>query len=306
MSRFEFWAAALAPYDGGGAVDISRVPEQAAHMRAIGVRGAFVNGTSGEFPFLTPEERMLILEAWMKERRDGFCIGVQVGGLALEPTLELAAHARALGVDLVSSMAPYYGQSATIGHTVGWLAQVADAAAGIPFCFYQIPSMTGSTQRPSEILVAAGEEIPTLTAVKFTDEDFMELDSIQQRRPDVRVYFGRDELLPAALATGSDAAIGSLYNGLAPIAHAAVDAFDRGEVARAYELHRPFRDIARVATGPGFVKELMNGLGPDVGPARGVWGPVSDEGRNMIQRMLPALRERIRESVEVGARAGAH
>lgn len=298
MSRFEFWAASLAPYDGAGRVDVSRVPEQAAHLRAIGVRGAFVNGTSGEFPFLTVDERAEILEAWVAARPEGFALGVQVGGLPLGPTKELAAHAAGLGVDLVSSVAPYYGQAPTVAHTVRWLAEVSAAAGDVPFCYYQIPSMTGSTQRPSEILRAAAEEVPRLTAVKFTDEDLMELDAIQRERPDARVYFGRDELLPAALALGSEAAIGSLYNALAPIGHAAVDAFDAGDVQRAAALHRPFRDIARVATGPGFVKELMNELGPDVGPARGVWGPVSDGDRAVIDALVPGLRDAIAEASE--------
>ncbi|WP_067244927.1 dihydrodipicolinate synthase family protein [Microbacterium resistens] len=298
MSRFEFWAASLAPYDDAGRVDVSRVPEQAEHLRSIGVRGAFVNGTSGEFPFLTVDERMAILEAWASARPDGFALGVQVGGLPLEPTKELAAHAAGLGVDLISSVAPYYGQPSSVAHTVRWLAEVSAAASGVPFCYYQIPSMTGSTQRPSEILRAAAGEVPALSAVKFTDEDLMELDAIRKDRPDIDVYFGRDELLPAALACGAESAIGSLYNALAPIGHAVVDAFDAGETARAYDLHRPFRDIARVATGPGFVKELMNRLGPDVGPARGVWGPVSAEERTVIDALVPALREEIAAASE--------
>jgi N-acetylneuraminate lyase len=298
MSRFEFWAASLAPYDEAGRVDVSRVPEQAEHLRSIGVGGAFVNGTSGEFPFLTIGERVEILEAWVRARPEGFAIGVQVGGLPLEPTRELAAHAAGLGVDLISSVAPYYGQASSIAHTLRWLADIADAASGVPFCYYQIPSMTGSTQRPSEILAAAKDEIPTLDAVKFTDEDLMELDAIQMSRPDVRVYFGRDELLPAALALGAGSAIGSLYNGLAPLGHAAVEAFDRGDVRRAFDLHKPFRNIARMSTGPGFVKELMNKLGPDVGPARGVWGPISAADRAVIDRIVPGLRDVIAEMLD--------
>lgn len=297
MSRFEFWAASLAPYDGGGRVDVSRVPEQAEHLRSIGVRGAFVNGTSGEFPMLTVEERMAVAEAWVKARPDDFRIGVHVGGLPLEPARELAAHAEGLGVDLVASVAPYYGQAPTLAHTVRWLAEVADAASGVPFCYYHIPSMTDSTQRPSELLAAAAGEIPSLGSVKFTDEDFMELEAVRLARPEIRVHFGRDELLPEALALGSVSAIGSLYNGLAPLAHAAVDAFDRGDAARAVALHRPFRDIARAASGPGFVKELMNRLGPDVGPARGPWGPTGGADRAAIDRLVPGLRAALADAI---------
>jgi N-acetylneuraminate lyase len=65
--------------------------------------------------------------------------------------------------------------------------------------------------------------------------------------------------------------IGTLYNGMAPLAHAVATAFHRGDPAEAYRLHAPFREVARAANahgGIGFLKALMNRLGPDTGPAR--------------------------------------
>jgi N-acetylneuraminate lyase len=301
MSRFEFWAAALTPYDGDGRLDVSRVPEQVDHLVASGIAGVFVNGTSGEFPALTVDERIALLEAWTAARTDGLRIGVQVGGVPLATARELAEHAEAHGVDLIGSVAPFYGEAPSVAHAAGWIADVANAAPVTPFGYYQIPSMTGSTHAPSAILIHAAQEAPTVTAVKFTDENLMELDAIMEARPDVRVYFGRDELLPAALALGLGAGIGSLFNGLGPVAHAVVDAFDRGDVAGAYALHRPFRQIARASTGPGFVKELMNRLGPDVGPTRPVWGPLDAAGRAVIDELVPRLRDAVAHAKELTA-----
>lgn len=298
MSSFEFWAATLTPIDGAGRVDPSRVPEQAEHLVASGVAGVFVNGTSGEFPAMTTDERLAVAEAWLAERRRGLRVGVHVGGVPAAVAAELAAHAGAAGADLVAAVAPFYGEAPSLAHSAAYLASVAQAARDTPFCYYQIPSMTGSTIRPSDIVALAEREIPNLTAVKFTDSDLMELDAIREARPDVKIYFGRDELLPAARGIGLGAAIGSLYNGLAPIAHAVVHAFDRGDVAGAYALHRPFRRIAHASTGPGFVKELMNRLGPDVGTARGPWGPVDAEGLAEIDRLVPSLLEAIATAKE--------
>lgn len=301
MSRFEFWAAALTPYDGAGRLDVSRVPEQARHLVSSGISGVFVNGTSGEFPALTVEERVALLEAWTAARTDGLRIGVQVGGVPLATARELAAHAEAQGADLIGSVAPFYGEAPSVAHAVGWVADVASAAPGTPFGYYQIPSMTGSTHAPSAILTLAAEEAPTVTAVKFTDENLMELDAIVEARPDVKVYFGRDELLPAALSLGLGSGIGSLYNGLGPVAHAVVDAFDRGDVTAAYALHRPFRDAARASTGPAFVKELMNRLGPDVGPTRGPWGPLDPAGCAAVDALVPRLRDAVARAKDLGA-----
>jgi N-acetylneuraminate lyase len=107
--------------------------------------------------------------------------------------------------------------------------------------------------------------------VKFTDGDLLEFDRTRAAAPGLDAYFGRDELLPAALACGADRVIGTLYNGMAPLAHAVAAAFHRGEPAEAYRLHAPFREVAGAANahgGIGFLKALMNRLGPDTGPAR--------------------------------------
>ncbi|MGO1769502.1 MAG: dihydrodipicolinate synthase family protein [Microbacterium sp.] len=297
MSRFEFWAASLTPFDESGWLDAAVVPRQARHLAEAGVAGVFVNGTSGEFPSLSVDERLELAEAWL-DAGEGLRIGVHVGGVPQQQAAELAAHAAARGADLVASVAPFYGEAPSASHVVDYLAAVAEAAGTTPLCYYQIPSMTGSTIRPSEVLALAREELPTLRSVKFTDADLLELDTILDGAADMTAYFGRDELLPAALAMGLGQAIGSLYNGLAPIAHAVVDAFDRGDVDRAYALHRPFREIARASTGPGFVKELMNRLGPDAGPARVPWGPVDPAGRAAIDTLLPSLQDALEQVKE--------
>src|ERR671918_2245754 len=155
------------------------------------------------------------------------------------------------------------------------------------------PSMTGSTHQVSAIVAAAVRRIPTLRAVKFTDADLLEFTRTRSISEQVRVFFGRDELLPAALAFDADGVIGSLYNGLAPIGHAVAAASIQGRRAHAFGLHKPFRDIAAAADehgGMGFVKELMNELGPDAGPCRPPWGPVHGPGREVLETLAQSLR----------------
>lgn len=301
MSRLEIWAATPTPFDADGRLDVSVIPAQAAHLRDNGVHGAFVVGTTGEFAAMTTDEREQVVEAWARVRPEGFGLAVHVGATDLAQARQLAAHAEGNGVDFIASVAPYYGEAPTVDLVVRHLHAVASAAPATPFCYYHIPSMTGSTHKPSAVLDAASTAIPTLQGVKFTDEDLMELDRTRTLRPRVRMYFGRDELLPAGLAFGADAVIGSLFNGLAPVAHQVVEAFDRGEHDRAFELHRPFRDIAAVSErhgGLGFVKELMNRLGPDAGHPRTPWGPLAESDLAAVDDLLPALRDALTSARE--------
>lgn len=296
MSRLQIWAATATPFGDDGRLDLSVVPRQAEHLLAAGVHGAFVSGTTGEFGALSITERRELLDAWAAARPDGLGLAAHVGANELGQATELAAHAQHLGLDFVAALAPYYGEAPTIDLVVRHLATIAAAAPETPLCYYHIPSMTGSTHRPGDVVVRAVTEIPTLASVKFTDDDLLEYDRIRSEHPGLQVYFGRDELLPAALSFGAEAVIGSLYNGWAPVAHEVTDAFDQGEYDRALALHRPFRMIAAVAGdhgGLGFVKELLNTLTPDCGPARSPWGPLAPADRAAVEGLSAALRAEV-------------
>lgn len=292
MSRLEIWAAATTPFDTEGRLDVSVIPEQAEQLRRSGVHGAFVTGTTGEFAAMSAAERRLVVETWADARPDGFGLAAHVGSTDLADAKELAAHAEAHGLDLIASVSPYYGEAPRPELAIAHLRAIAAAAPKTPFCYYHIPSMTGSTHAPSEVVARAADEIPTLRSVKFTDEDLIEFDRTRRVREGIRVYFGRDELLPAGLSFGADAVIGSLFNGLAPVAHRVTEAYDRGEHDLAFALHRPFRDIAAVSGqfgGLGFIKELLNRLGPDAGRPRTPWGPVEQAALAAIDELLPSL-----------------
>lgn len=308
MSRLEIWAATPAPFDARGQVDVSVIPAQAAHLTSIGVHGAFVNGTTGEFPALSTAERMAIADAWARARPDGFGLALHVGATNPTDVGQLAAQAEALGADYIAAVAPFYGEAPTVELVVDYLTSVAAAAPKTPLCYYHIPSMTGSTHAPSTVVAAAAAAVPTLASVKFTDGDLNEYDRVRQAATDITVYFGRDELLPAALAFGATAVIGSLYNALAAVAHDVTDAFDRGEHDLAFALHRPFREIADLAGrhgGVGFIKELLNQLGPDAGRPRTPWGPLAAADRAAAAELATRLRPHASPPSTAGASRAA-
>jgi N-acetylneuraminate lyase len=289
----EIWAATPTPFTSDGKLALDVVAQQAAHLHAAGVAGAFVGGTTGEFAAMDVAERVSLVEAWQDARPAGLRLGVHVGHSDLAQAQQLAAHAESCGAELVAAVGPYYGDAPTLHALVGHLADIAAAAPATPFGFYHIPSMTGSAYRPSEVIAALAAEAPTAEAIKFTDGDLLELDRTRAAAPGLAVYFGRDELLPAGLACGVDRVIGSLYNGMAPLAHAVAAAFERGDAALAYRMHAPFREVATVADrngGPGFVKALMNELGPDAGPARSPWGRLDDSARALVGELAATVR----------------
>jgi len=161
----EIWAATPTPFTPDGKLALDVVEQQAAHLHAAGVAGAFVTGTTGEFAALDEAERAAVVEAWRDVRPAGLQLGVHVGHTDLAQAQQLAAHAQSCGADLIAAVGPYYGDAPTLDALVGHLAEIAAAAPATPFGFYHIPSMTGSRYRPSEVVGALAAAVPTAAAV---------------------------------------------------------------------------------------------------------------------------------------------
>jgi len=57
--------APFTPFHEDGSLNLAPIPEYAALLARNGLKGVFINGSSGEGYMLTEEERMQLAEAWM-------------------------------------------------------------------------------------------------------------------------------------------------------------------------------------------------------------------------------------------------
>ena len=86
-------AAPYAPFDEKGHLKSRLIPKYAEYLRRCGVRGVFVNGTTGEGAALNTRERLRNAESWCQQKKDGFKVIIHVGYTDLNATRELARHA---------------------------------------------------------------------------------------------------------------------------------------------------------------------------------------------------------------------
>jgi hypothetical protein len=101
-------AAVFTPFDrlsGGGALNLSVVPEQEKYLNATGVDYVFVGGTTGESLSLTVDERKQLAEAWMATSAN---VIVHVGAEAVSDARELASHAERIGALAIGAMPPVF------------------------------------------------------------------------------------------------------------------------------------------------------------------------------------------------------
>lgn len=98
--------APFTPFDANGDVNLEPIPAYADMLRKNGLKGVFINGSSGEGYMLTAEERMKLAEMWVSSVPAGFKVIVHVGSCCLRESVRLAAHAAEIGAWGIGSMAP--------------------------------------------------------------------------------------------------------------------------------------------------------------------------------------------------------
>src|SRR5690606_39981475 len=87
-------AATFAAYKDNGEINLEVIPDIVERLIKDGVSGVFVCGTNGEGPNLTIEERMAIVEAYVKAVNKRITVMVHVGHSSVREARKLAAQER--------------------------------------------------------------------------------------------------------------------------------------------------------------------------------------------------------------------
>jgi N-acetylneuraminate lyase len=285
-------AATFSPLKQDGDIDLDRIGPMTEWLIEAGIAGLYVCGSTGEGMSLTTDERQRLTEQFVNATAKRVPVIVQVGHNSLAEARSLAAHAAAIGADVISATCPSYFKVHSVATLVDCMAEVAAGAPELPFYYYHIPSLTGSTLDMVEFLRRGGDRIPNLKGLKYTDTKLHEYLSCL-RLDDGRfdVVWGCDEMLLGALATGAQGAIGSTYNIAPKLYQRLISAFEAGDLSQARELQAKSVQMIQAIVAYPFhaaMKAVLAWLGSPCGPCR------------LPQRELTAEESRqLRERLEV-------
>ncbi|MCT4602974.1 MAG: dihydrodipicolinate synthase family protein, partial [Marinifilum sp.] len=206
-------AAPFTPMDAKGELNLVEIKNYAERLKADGLAGVFICGTTGEGMLMTDEERCAIAEEWMKHQADDFKIIVHVGSTSYQSAANLAAHAQKIGADAVGCMGPVFLPPNDVPSLVAYCKEVAAAAPKIPFYYYHMPATSNVKVSMKEFLAQAEQVIPNLAGIKFTHFDLMEMQQgMAFANEKYEIMHGYDEVLLCGLSLGVKAAVGSTYN----------------------------------------------------------------------------------------------
>ena len=166
--------APFTPFHANGDVNLEPIEAYARMLQKNGLKGVFINGSSGEGYMLTTEERMQLAERWVSVAPEGFKVIVHVGSCCLRESARLAEHAQKIGAWGIGAMAPPFPKIGRIEELVKYCETIAAAAPQLPFYYYHIPAFNGAFLPMLDLLKAVDGRIPNFAGIKYTYESLYE------------------------------------------------------------------------------------------------------------------------------------
>lgn len=242
-------SAPFTPMDTNGELNLSLIPSYYQFLKANNVTGAFICGSTGEGVSLTLAEKKAVAEAWAacSNHDEEFKVMMFLGGTCIADCIDLAKHARDIGLYAVSFTGPFYFKPASPEMLAQCCLAVAQSVPDMPFYYYHIPVLTGVSFSMFDLLKAVHSLIPNFAGIKYTHEDFMDFQScINFENGKYDMLWGRDENMLSALALGTKGAVGSTFNYAAPLYYSLIEAFHKNDLKTAGELQQKSIDMIRL------------------------------------------------------------
>ncbi len=286
-------AATYTPLRDDGSLNLEQVGPMVDYLLENGVGGLYVCGSTGEGMSLSSEERRSVADAYVQAAAGRTPVIIQVGHNSISEAKQLAEHAQRIGADAVSATCPSYFEINNVDALVDCMSQVASGAPELPFYYYHIPVLTGSTIGMVDFLQRGGEQIRNLAGLKYTAptlHEFQECLEMEGGRFDV--VWGVDEMLLGALATGARAAIGSTYNIAAPLYREIINAFNKPDLDDARRLQSRSWSIIKAIAASSYhpaMKEVLRMLGFEFGRCRAPQQEISAEDIRTLRRNLESI-----------------
>lgn len=287
--------APFTPFDAKGEVNYEPIEPYAAMLQKNGLKGVFVNGSSGEGYMLTVDERMKLAEAWVKAAPQDFKVMVHVGSCSVKSSRLLAEHAQAIGAWGIGAMAPPFPRIGRIEELVKYCEEIAVGAPNLPFYFYHIPVFNNAYLPMLDLLKAVDGRIPNFAGIKYTFESLYEYNQCRlYKNGKFDMLHGQDETFLPCLAMGG--AQGGIcgttnYNGRVQVG--IQEAWDKGDLETARNLQNYSQEVINVICHfRGNIvggKRIMKLIGLDLGPNRTPFRSVTDDEEKQLKKELESI-----------------
>jgi 4-hydroxy-tetrahydrodipicolinate synthase len=218
-------------------------------------------GTTGESPTLSRREHLRVVEIALEEAKGKIPVLAGAGGYNTEEVIHLAGELKAMGVDGILSVTPYYNKPTQEGLYQHYKAIAS--AVRIPVVLYSVQGRTGVNLEPSTLARLA--QVEHIWGVKEASGSVAQVATIINEVPEsFSVLSGDDSVTIPVIALGGRGVISTVGNEIPGETTALAQACIRGDFASARSIQKrflPLMNVNFVESNPIPVKAAMGIMG---------------------------------------------
>ena len=221
------------------------------------VNGVVPCGTTGEFSYMTMEERQRTIEVCLDEVDGQVPVLAGTGAQSTREALALTEWARDAGASGALVVAPYFLKPSF--NEVYDHYRALDRL-GFPIVLYNIPQCAGTHFRwwTAEGMALDFENV---VGIKDSSGDLPFMEALFEKlKGKVGIFVGHDEVVQAALAAGADGAILASANLIPDIWQKVYRATQEGDLATAQEWQQKVQKLVRIVVRCSSTQAVKEGL----------------------------------------------
>ena len=287
--------AFYACYDDHGEISPERVRALTKYFIDKGVKGVYVNGSSGECIYQSVADKKLVLENVMEAAQGKLTVIAHVACNNTRDSMELAAHAESLKVDAIASIPPIYFRLPEHAIAQYW-NDISSAAPNTDFIIYNIPQLAGVALTGS--LFATMRQNPRVIGVKNSS---MPVQDIQMFKADAGedyiIFNGPDEQFISGRVIGAEGGIGGTY-GVMPELFLKMDELVKaGDLSKAKEVQYAANEViykmcAAHGNMYGVIKAILKiNEGLELGGVRKPLAALADSDMPIVEAAAKMIRD---------------
>ncbi|XP_005749648.1 4-hydroxy-2-oxoglutarate aldolase, mitochondrial isoform X1 [Pundamilia nyererei] len=275
------------PFTAKEDVDYQKLEENLQKYAKIPFKGLVVQGSNGEYPYLTVEERVEVVRTVKQSLPAGRLLIAGSGCESTRATIQLTQKTAAAGADAVLVVTPcFYKGKMDSRALIHHFTKLADSSP-VPVVLYSVPANTG-LELPLDAVVELSQH-PNILGVKDSGGDITRIGLIvhKTKAQDFQVLAGSAGFLMAAYCVGAIGGVCALANvlgqELCELEHLCVSG--RWEEARVLQqrLIEPNAAVTRKLGVPA-LKQAMEWFGFHGGSCRSPLQPLTEAESQQLRR----------------------
>jgi 4-hydroxy-2-oxoglutarate aldolase len=277
------------PFKANGQVDYDHLQSNLNRWNQEPLAGYVVCGSNGEYTYLTPDERVELIQAARRIIRADRLLIAGSGMESTHETIDLTQRMAQAGADAAIVVTPcYYRGRMTAAALEQHYRQVANASP-IPVVLYSVPANTG-LDLPAQVAISLAKH-PNIIGIKDSGGDVTKIGYMahETRADDFQILAGSAGFLLGALAVGAAGGVCALANIAAARLTSLWRYFCQGDMTKARQIQLPLIEINTAVTSrfgvPG-LKAAMDLLGYYGGPVRSPLMSLTEEDKLTLGNIL--------------------